>query len=203
MDPIKDLSLLLEEIRSCCDKGNRKALSALLKELMKNRQNYYSESINRNLQDEFSDSLYKILLLELDEDEKDSIETAELSYAGLNSLFSDESRLTPLHYKRRFLLLHYFSDYFTDAVIEIFLQKYREHNLLEARNIAMECIEKMQLSDMMWLEDHHPGFIDGDEQLKDAFNSLGDFPDFPENELDEALLLHKVLYAYLKAKYKN
>ena len=111
--------------------------------------------------------------------------------------------VTPEHYKRRLLLLHYFSDYFTDAVIEIFLKKYREDNLLEARNMALECIEKMQLADMLLLEEQYPDFINGDEQWADACNALTLSPDVSETERAEADLLHKVLHAYLKAKYKN
>ena len=55
------------------------------------------------------------------------------AYTGLTSVMNDPEAITPAHYKRRLLLLHYFSDYFTDAIIEIFLKKYRDDNLLEAR----------------------------------------------------------------------
>ncbi len=170
---------------------------------MHHRQQYYQDSILRGQQDCFSEALFKILLLELDEEENDSIETAELAYAGLSSVMNNPDSVTPEHYKRRLLLLHYFSDYFTDAVIEIFLKKYREDNLLEARNMALECIEKMQLADMLLLEEQYPDFINGDEQLADACNALTLSPDVSETERAEADLLHKVLHAYLKAKYKN
>lgn len=69
--------------------------------------------------------------------------------------------------------------------------------------MALECIEKMQLSDMLLLEEHHPDFINGDEQLADACNAISLPPELSEAERTEAALLHKVLHAYLKAKYKN
>ncbi|MCM1030748.1 MAG: hypothetical protein NC410_04795 [Oscillibacter sp.] len=203
MEPYKELESLLEEIQRCCEKGDRKTLPGILRELMHHRQQYYQDSILRGQQDSFSEALFKILLLELDEEENDSIETAELAYAGLSSVMNNPDSVTPEHYKRRLLLLHYFSDYFTDAVIEIFLKKYREDNLLEARNMALECIEKMQLADMLLLEEQYPDFINGDEQLADACNALTLSPDVSETERAEADLLHKVLHAYLKAKYKN
>jgi len=203
MEEYTDLEHLLEEIRRCCDKGDRKALPGILRELMQHRRKYYQASILRGRQDDFSESLFKTLLLELDEEENDSIETAELAYTGLSSVLNDPASVTPAHYKRRLLLLHYFSDYFTDAIIEIFLKKYRKDNLLEARNMALECIEKMQLSDMLLLEEQYPDFINGDEQLADACNAISLSPDLSETERTEAALLHKVLHAYLKAKYKN
>ncbi len=203
MEKYKDLKHLLEEIRSCCEKGDHRALPCILRELMRNRRKYYQDSILLDEQDAFSESLFKILLLELDEEENDSIETAELAYAALAAVMNDPASVTPAHYKRRLLLLHYFSDYFTDSVIEIFLKKYRENNLLEARNTALECIEKMQLSDMLRLEEEYPNFINGDEQLTDACNAIGFSPDLSETERTETDLLHKVLYAYLKVKYKN
>lgn len=203
MEPYEKLENLLEEIQHCCEKGDRKTLPGILQNLMQHRRQYHQDSILQGRQDDFSEALFKILLLELDEEENDSIETAELAYAGLSSVMNNPDSVTPEHYKRRLLLLHYFSDYFTDAVIEIFLKKYRKDNLLEARNMALECIEKMQLADMLLLEEQYPDFINGDEQLADACNALTLSPDLSETDRAEADLLHKVLHAYLKAKYKN
>ena len=152
--------------------------------------------------EEFADALYKTLLLELDEEEEESIETAELAYIALCRLINSDAA-TPEHYKRRLLLLHYFNDYFTDAVIEIFLSAYRKEHLLQARNLALECIDKMQLADMFHLEEHEADFLEADEQIADACNAIETDPNLSEEERRNAALLHKVLYAYLKAKYKN
>lgn len=200
---MKDLKLLLEEIQRYCEEGNRKALTSSLREIMHNRQNYYHDSIAYDLQDLYSDTLFKILLLELDEEEEDSIEIAELAYIGLGSVLNAPLQTSPEYYKRRLLLLHYFSDYFTDAIIEIFLKKYRDDNRLEARNLALECIGKMQIADMLWLEENFPEFIDNDEQVNEACNAVEINPDMTDPEYREAILLHKVLYAFLKAKYKK
>lgn len=200
---MKDLKLLLEEIQQYCEEGNRKALTASLREVMHNRQDYYHDSIAYDLQDQYSDTLFKILLLELDEEEEDSIEIAELAYIGLGSVLNAPLQTSPEYYKRRLLLLHYFSDYFTDAIIEIFLKKYRDDNRLEARNLALECIGKMQIADMFWLEENFPEFIDNDEQVSEACNTIEINPDMTDPEYGEAILLHKVLFAFLKAKYKK
>lgn len=196
-----DLKNTLQEINRYCEEGNRKALTTALRQVMSLRRKYYRESSPEGLEEAFSDALYKILILELDEEENDSIETAELAYMALNTVLLKESK--PELYKRRLLLLHYFSDYLTDAIIEIFLTKYRKDNLLGARQLAIECIEKMQLSDMFWLEENYPDFLNTDEQLTDACNAIETDPDLPEGERESASLMHKVLYAYLKAKYKN
>lgn len=199
---ISDLKKLLAEIREQSQTGNRKNLTTALRSLMKNRKEYYHQSANNALQQEYADALYKTLLLELDEEEEDSIETAELAYLSLSAALNDDPT-DPGYYKRRLLLLHYFCDFFTDSIIEVFLSGYRHENILQARTLAVECLEKMQLSDMYYLEENQADFINGDEQIADACNTIETNPDLSEEERKNAALLHKVLYAYLKAKYKN
>lgn len=198
-----NLKEILSDIRQQSGQGNRKALISSLRHLMNNRLAYYHQSEDEGLQDEFSDALYKTLLLDLDEEEEESIEMAELAYLGLGSIFRQGNPLRAEHYKRRLLLLHYFCDYFTDSIIEVFLSRYREENRLQARNLAIECLEKMQLADMFYLEENERDYINGDEQLTDACNGIVSNPDLSAEERENAILLHKVLYAYLKAKYKN
>lgn len=198
-----NLKEILSDIRQQSGQGNRKGLISSLRHLMNNRLAYYHQSENEGLQDEFSDALYKTLLLDLDEEEEESIEMAELAYLGLGSIFRQGNPLHAEHYKRRLLLLHYFCDYFTDSIIEVFLSRYREENRLQARNLAIECLEKMQLADMFYLEENERDYINGDEQLTDACNGIVSNPDLSAEERENAILLHKVLYAYLKAKYKN
>lgn len=197
------LKEILAEVSQQSQAGNRKGLTSALRQLTKNRGEYYHQSIAETLEEEFADALYKILLLEMDEEEEDSIEMAELAYLSLGSVLNRETPAPARHYKRRLLLLHYFCDYFTDAIIEVFLSSYRKDNILQARNLALECLEKMQLSDMFYLEEQEPDFIENDEQLSDACNGISISPELPEAEKAEAALLHKVLYAYLKTKYRR
>lgn len=197
-----DLKNILDEIQEKGRNGNRKALTSTLRQLMDKRDEYYRQSINENLSDEYADALYKILLLEMDEEEEDSIEIAELAYMGICAAFA-QSGETPELYKRRLLLLHYFCDYFTDSVIEIFLKKYRTDNLLQARSLAIEYLERMQISDMIHLEENEPDFINRDEQVADACNTIQTDTNLSAEELEEARLMHKVVHVYLQAKYKN
>lgn len=200
---MEDLKKILTEIRIQSEAGNRRGLTTVLRSLLANRLEYYRQSEREALQEEYADALYKILLLELDEEEEDSIEIAELAYLGLGAILRQPALVNAEHYKRRLLLLHYFCDYFTDSIIEVFLSKYRKENILQARTLAIECLEKMQLSDMLYLEENESDFIDGDEQLTDACNNIATDPDLSEEERSNAALLHKVLYAYLRVKYKN
>lgn len=197
------LEELLQEIQQHSSNGDRKALAAVLRKLIPNRHAFYKESVEQQLLDLYSESLYKVLLLELDSEEEESIEIAELSYLGISTLLQNKQLCTPEHYKRRILLLHYFSDYFTDAIVDVFLKKYRKDNMLQARSLAFECLEKMQLSDLFYLEGQHKNFLDQDEQLNDACNGIETDPDLSAEELEEAGLLHRVMNAYLKSKYKN
>lgn len=197
-----NLKELLELIHTHSQNGNRRDLRAVLHTLMDNRQEYYHQLSDASMTEGYADGLYKTLLLELDQEEEESIETAELAYIALCSLIAGETA-TPEHYKRRLLLLHYFCDYFTDSIIQVFLAAYRKEHILQARNLALECIEKMQLADMFHLEEHAPDFIEHDEQIIDACNAIETDADLPDTERAEAALLHKVLYAYLKTKYKK
>ena len=174
---MSDLKKILIEIQTQSQTGNRRELTKALRALMHNRREYYRQSIKETLQEEFADALYKTLILELDEEENDSIETAELAYLALGAILHQNRPANPEHYKRRLLLLHYFSDFFTDAIIEVFLSAYRKDNILQARTLALECLEKMQLSDMLYLEENEAGFIDGDEQISDACNAIETNPD--------------------------
>lgn len=198
---MKDLQTLIDDVERHCHEGNRKALSEPLREVMRNRRRYYSDSLANHLSDPFSDMLFKALLLELDEEEVDSIEMAEMAYVSLTHHINSLTDASAEHYKRRLLLLHYFADYFTDAIVEIFLKRYQKDNRIEARNLALDCLDRMQTADMLWLDDHFPGFIENDEQATDACSTLKTNPNMNEAEREEALLLHKVLHAFLKAKY--
>ncbi len=196
------LKELIELIDTHSRNGNRRDLCAILHILMDNRQEYYHQLTDEAMIEGYADGLYKTLLLELDQEEEESIETAELAYIALCMLITGK-KATPEHYKRRLLLLHYFCDYFTDSVIEVFLAAYRKEHVLQARNLALECIEKMQLADMFHLEEFAPESIEQDEQIIDACNSIETDANLPEEERAQAALLHKVLYAYLKSKYKK
>ena len=126
----RDLEDVLREIGELSNiHADRKKLRANLREIRDHRLAYYNQSNEKELQAEFSDALFKILLLELDEEEEESIEIAELAYLGLGHIFRRPELPTPELYKRRLLLLHYFCDYFTDSIIEVFLSKYREDNI--------------------------------------------------------------------------
>ena len=160
-----------------------------------------SRAITR--QEEYADLLYKILLLELDEEEEESIELAELAYLGISECISSAPARIYECLKKRIILMHYFADYFTDSLIEVFLKKYRENNLLEARNLALESIERMQLFDIFLIEQNFDDRIDRDEQLTDVCNGIELAPNLTDEELTEAQLMHQVLYAYLKAKYRK
>ena len=196
------LEQLLNEARRHHQAGDRRALRSLLKQAVPNRVAYYRESLGLARHGEFADLLCKALLLELDEEEEESIELAELAYVSLCEELKKGAADPYVLLKTRAILLHYFADYLTDCVIEIFLKKYRKDNLLQARNLALDSIARMQWADIARIERLYGERIDEDEQLNDICNDTDTVPDFSEEELAEATLMHRVLHAYLKAKYK-
>ena len=76
------LENILDESLLHSASGDRKALRLLLKKVIPDRFHYYHESRDITRQEEYADLLYKILLLELDEEEEESIELAELVSPG-------------------------------------------------------------------------------------------------------------------------
>ena len=61
----------------------------------------------------------------------------------------------------------------------------------------------MQLFDIFLIEQNFDDRIDRDEQLTDVCNGIELAPNLTDEELTEAQLMHQVLYAYLKAKYRK
>ena len=78
-----------------------------------------------------------------------------------------------------------------------------DSTLNAARNLALESIERMQLFDIFLIEQNFDDRIDRDEQLTDVCNDIELAPNLTDEELTEAQLMHQVLYAYLKAKYRK
>ena len=193
---------LLSTIALQSSTGNHRELTKSLRTLCQNRKLFYQQSITEMLQEGFADALYKSLLLELDEEEEDSIEMAELAYLSLSSIIQN-GEATVRHYKQRILLLHYFCDFFTDSIIHIFLERFQTTERLQARRLAIECIEKMQLADLFYLEESDATFIDQNEELVDACNGIETDPHLSPEEKTQAEQLHHILYAYLKVKYKK
>ncbi len=197
------LNNILDESLLHSASGDRKALRSLLKKVIPDRHRYYHESRAITRQEDYADLLYKTLLLELDEEEEESIELAELAYLGISERIASNPENIYDRVKKRIILMHYFADYFTDSIIEVFLKKYRENDLLEARKLALESLERMQLFDLFFMEQHFGDRIDRDEQLADVSNGIELAPNLSDQELEEAQLMHRVLYAYLKTKYRE
>ena len=167
------------------------------------KENENLESTEETVEEVVADKDAEQEHLDRQKEEEESIELAELAYLGISECISS----APVHIyeclKKRIILMHYFADYFTDSLIEVFLKKYRENNLLEARNLALESIERMQLFDIFLIEQNFDDRIDRDEQLTDVCNGIELAPNLTDEELTEAQLMHQVLYAYLKAKYRK
>lgn len=198
MRPLNDI---LEKIREQQESGSRRELTRTLREVMENRHTYFHQSLTPDNEGGYADALFKILFLEIEEEEESGIEIAELAYLSICHALRENH--SPELLKKRILLLHYFCEYFTDAIIDIFLQNYRQDNILQARTLAIESIEKMQLSDVIYLEEHFKSFLDNDEQLTDACNDLEITVDWSEDLRKETHTLHRVMEAYLQIKHKK
>lgn len=182
--------------------GNFAALQRALRPLLAKRVEYYRQSLREGNQYEYADALYKILLLDMDDDDDASVELAELAYLSLCDSLSHPGN-HDRQYKARLLLLSDFSDNLTDSVACACFPQQRRTNLLQARQIALECIEKMQVTDILYLEENCPEILDEDEKATAACSFIKTDINLSPAEREDALLLHKIFYAYLKIKYKQ
>lgn len=92
----RDLEDVLREIGELSNiHADRKKLRANLREIRDHRLLITIKATKRSCRAEFSDALFKILLLELDEEEEESIEIAELAYLGLGHIFRRPELPTP------------------------------------------------------------------------------------------------------------
>ena len=204
---MKKIDRCLEVLEEAMEDGERRQIRRALNEIMLQRRDLYTECDTQDHFDSFSKALFHALILELDEEEEDSLETAEMCYAALGRILkmSEESEIDPEIIKRRLMLLHYFSDYLSDAVAGLFMPENRSKHLLDARNLAMDCLEKMQLLDLCWLGEHHPEFVEGDAQIESCDHQLTRNIGHEEIEdaLKDAYTLHRSLTACLAVKYKK
>lgn len=189
--------ILLQHIEQATQNGNRRELTPLLRQIKEQRIEHFKQALQNDMGQRYASALLKVLLLELDEEEEESIEIAELAYIACSQRISQ-----PEEFKTRVLLLHFFYDYFTDALISVFLEKYRESDLLQARSLAIESLEQMRLADLYAIESIDRDFINSDQQLIDASNSIEIDPHLTQQQLADSQLMHKVIYAYLVQKYQ-
>lgn len=194
------LQQLLAKARKELSDGNRHTLSAALRPLYENHVQYYHQSISEGLEGEYADALYKILLLGMDEEDEDSVELAELAYLALSNRLRHPG-IHGLEYKTRLLLLNSFYEYLTDSVTCACFAQYRKTDLLLARQLADECLEKMQIADLLYLEENCPEILDEDENAAAACNLIESDINLSPEDRQQAILLHQIFHTYLQTKY--
>lgn len=212
---MEELNHLLDEAARLQKQDNQRPLQALLQQLIPSRIGNYHKSVSTGRIPEYTDLLFKTLWLELDEEEEESVELAELALLGISgfiekitgdepeNLSETQSEALYLAVRKRILLLRYFADFLTDSLIEVFLKKFRENNLLEARSLALDRLAHMQLADMYFLEQRYGSRVNEDDGINEACNTvpLAALP--TEEELADATLMMRVLAAYLRVKYAS
>lgn len=204
-----ELESFYKELESAVESGNRKLIRSMLTEVMRNRASFYTSCSNIEELESFSKAMFHALILEVDDEEEESIEGAELCYLALSNqiavLQAAGTLPNPETVKRRLLLLHYFNDYLTDTMMTLFTPEHKDDNRLEARTLAIDCMAKMQLHDMSWLGEHFPDFAEQDEHIAVCDQDLAESfnRESIEQDMKNAAIMHKALTAHLKVKYKK
>ena len=198
-----EMDAMIREMESCHQETDRRVVRRVLQKMLPQRYMLFHVCKQRMCLGMYADLFYKSLLLSLDDEEEESIEIAELVYLSLTEELLRKEGDVYENLRKRISMLHYFADYFTDSMIELFLSKFRETHRLEARNYALEILTKMQWKDLFYVEENFHEEVDQDEQLREIMNSLEVFSRFSDQELAEVELMQKVFYTYLKVKYQN
>jgi hypothetical protein len=173
----------------------------LLRSLIAGRLPAYRHARALHRLAEYATYLAVALYIGMDDDEKESIEVAELAYAALTESMQQGTGEPYEMIRHRILLLHRFADYLTDSWMEVFMKKYKESHLLQARSLALDSLVWMQLADARDLDRDFREQFDADDALNAICNTIH-LPESPsEQELSDASLMHKVFHAYLKVKY--
>jgi hypothetical protein len=201
MNDVKNLAGLLDEVRLHLRGGDNHAVNRSLRALLSGRAPAYHHARTLERLAEYASYLYMALFLDLDDDEAQGIEAAELAYAGLaESMLRYPEGLYEIT-RHRIFLLHHFADYLADCWMDVFMKAYKRDHLLYARNRALDTMKLMLLSDMRDLERAFAERVDADGELNDICNTIH-FPEPPtDSELAGAAYMHKMFHAYLKAKH--
>jgi hypothetical protein len=201
MNDAKRLEGLLDETRFRLRGNDSRATRRALRSLLDEGARAYPPARALDRLAEYAAYLYMALYTNLDDDEERGIEAAELAYVGLaESMQRYPGELYEIT-RHRILLLHRFADYLADSWMEVFMKKYKESHLLQARSLALDSLTRMLLADLNDLDRAFPARVDADDALNDLCNTIH-LPEPPsDRDLADAALMHKVFHAYLKVKH--
>jgi len=158
-------------------------------------------------------AIIMMLHWDLIEEEEKNIGLALLSYLFISKGIEREEKL---HIegnlcelfrlrKDRIILLKSSDDSFLDSLIAFYFADNKATNLdsyNEQRKAVLSRLPFLQLSDIYLIEQDYPN-LRNDEFLLELANYIeSDHPDFSNENLDEAFLLHKILYQQIYSKFK-
>ncbi|MDR0544045.1 MAG: hypothetical protein LBG30_01670 [Odoribacteraceae bacterium] len=201
MNDRENTAALLDRTRHLLRGDNTRETRRALRDILLARRTAYLPARTLDRLPEYALYLCMALHAELDNEEEESIETAELAYLALTEslLQYPDTRLDMT--RHRVFLLYRFQDYLADTWSDVFMQHQRQTQPLQARSTALDALSLMALSDVHELEREHPEQVAADNELNDIRNMIH-LPIPPRDEdLSDASLMHKLLRTHLKTKY--
>lgn len=186
--------------------GLQSKLNIILKDFLKNSYEIVFSIHDAEVSNMFSICLMQILQLDMCEDEDEDMDITKLAYYNMTNVVEacENQELQIEALRLRVLLLASFGENLNDSLVTIFYKDkdYSTAEYMAQRNICDDYIKKMQVSDIYTIDDISEGsYKDG--LLSDISNALEEDISFDNEEIKKAELLHKVLYAYIKARYKK
>lgn len=186
--------------------GLQSKVNAYLREFLKSRYEIVFSIHDAEIANMFSICLIQILQLDMCEDEDEDIDVCKLAYFNISNVIEacqDEAQQIEA-YRLRTLLLAGFGENLNESILSIFYneRKYSTDEYMAQRNICEDYLKKMQLSDIFTIDDITEGkYSDG--LLNDISNTIEEDTSFAPKEIEEAALMHKILYAYIKTSFRK
>jgi hypothetical protein len=186
--------------------GLQSKLNKNLKEFLKHRYEIVFSIHDAEIANMFSICMMQVLQLDMCEDEDEDIDLSKLIYFNISNVIEhcDDQELQIETLRIRTLLLASFGENLNDSLLSIFFKdkQYSTDEYMAQRNLCDDFLKKMQLSDIYTIDDISEG-IYKDGLLTDIANTIEEDATYNNDEIKEAELMHKVLYAFIKAGYKK
>lgn len=167
--------------------------------------------------DSFVSQLGKSIIMmihwDLIDDEDENIGLAHLAYLFISKAIEREENMQPeidkcelfRLRKDRIIVLKSFDDFFVESLQSFYFADNKANDLdtyNEQRKAVLSRLPYMQFSDIYLLEQDYPNLRD-DEYLLEVSNLIEHNQEFTSENLNEAFLLHKILYKFTYEQLKK
>ncbi|GAB7086159.1 hypothetical protein [Marinifilum fragile] len=209
-----------EELRELISAAIENGQSGKIKACKSALRNIYSTIKNDPFllwEDSYVSQLGKAIIMmihwDMFDDEDENIGLAHLAYLYISKAIDKEESLQPESdncelfrlRKDRIIIMKSFDDFFVESLQNFYFADNKATDLdtyNEQRKAVLSRLPFMQFSDIYLIEQDYPNLRD-DEFLLELANMIEHDQEFTNENLNEAFLLHKILYKFTYEELKK